>query len=102
MISRYFFLTLCVVVFSCHAVPIIDKNSIVSHFGIPHRFIYNSTDNRNMDRFANMEVLPFLIRNPVPYFFIDLSRQGTHFISMVDYTRGRTTSYWNRFVNLFG
>ena len=88
--------------FSSYAGPIIDKNLAVSQFGFPRRFIFNSSENRNMDRFANMEALPILIRNPVPYFFIDLTRQGTHFTSMIDYTRVRTASYWYRFLNFFG
>jgi hypothetical protein len=55
-----------------------------------------------MHRFANMESLPMLMRNPVPYFFIDMTRQGTHFLDVVDYGRRRTISYWRRFVNFIG
>lgn len=84
------------------AMTIMDRSSIVTRYGFPRRFIFNSTENRDMHRFANMESLPMLMRNPVPYFFIDMTRQGTHFLDVVDYGRRRTISYWRRFVNFIG
>ena len=73
-----------------------------SGFGYPRRFIFNSSDNDSMDRFASMEGLPIIMRNPVPYTFIEITRRGTHLANSVETTRSRAASIWSRLRSFFG
>ena len=96
MMSHCFLLLTLVSV--SHAFALID----VSSYGYPRRFIFNSTENRNMDRFASMESMPIILRNPVPYSFIEITRRGTQLASAMETTRGRAASLWARMRSWFG